>query len=795
VTAGVLLLAALLADPRAGLRGRVLAAGQPLAGASVCVVAGGQVVAEAASDALGRFELAELSPGPALLRVRLPGFRPFEAHLVLTAGEPLEREVELRVEGVAEQVVVTYSARADSLAASLGPREELQGLMLERPPSGGDTVQDALVTLPGVVRSGETLSIRGGRPAQSSLQLGSMLLSDPATGEARLRLPVDAVASVEVMPSPTAAEFGRFSSGVVVMHPRGGGDSWRFALRNPDPTLRFKRGEFLEPIGIRSFAPRVALSGPLRVGAVHLAQSLQYRYTASDVSSRPEDELSVQEYVSSVTRIDAQLSPRHTLAALVSIFPERRSHVGLGTYVPPEVAVDQRLGIYNASLSETAALGSSALLESAVHAGRQELELGPPEAGVLVLQPQGQTGRAFNRQHRRADSLQWVETLSLTRSGRLGEHAAQLGLDVLHADFHGSSSSTPVEVRSLDGRLLRRVEFGAATPQHVATTDVALFARERWRPWAPLLVEAGLRLDRDGVTRRSVLAPRLGAQLEPGGSRLTLRGSVGVFGERTPSLVGAFESLEERTETRLDQPGAPTTTYRNTRDGDLQPARSTTWTAELLFRASPRLQLRAGVLGRAGRDEPIVRLEPAALLLSTEGRSRYRELELSARFAPRPRSELHVSWVHSRSEANLNAFSALFGSARAPVIRPDEYGPAPVDVPDRLLLRLRSEVGEWFVAALLDARAGFPWSAVDGALDFVGPRNRAGRFPSAALLDVAVERRFRVGRWQPWVGVGVVNALNSFAPREVQANVTAPDFGAFSNDVPRRLQLFLRLDR
>ena len=43
--------------------------------------------------------------------------------------------------------------------------------------------------------------------------------------------------------------------------------------------------------------------------------------------------------------------------------------------------------------------------------------------------------------------------------------------------------------------------------------------------------------------------------------------------------------------------------------------------------------------------------------------------------------------------------------------------------------------------------------------------------------------------------VGVVNALNSFAPREVQANVTAPEFGAFSNEVPRRLQLFLRLDR
>ncbi len=694
-----------------------------------------------------------------------------------------------------------YTPRADSLAASLGPREELQGLMLERLPSGGGSIEDALVTLPGVIRANESLSIRGGRPTQSGIQLGSMLLTDPVTGEARLRVPVDAVASVEVLPSPAAAEFGRFASGVVVMHPQGGGDRWRFGLRNFDPSLRLERGAPFHVLGLGSFAPRLALQGPLLPGRLFLSQSVQYRYTLTEVQSRPQDELSLQEYLSAVTRLDLQLGPRHQLGALLSLFPERRERLNLGTFNPPGATYDQRLIVANASLSHTAALASSSVLTSSVHASRHHMRLGPPEDGVLELRPDGNRGRYFNRQEREATALQWVETLSLVRTGRLGESVVLLGLDALHVAFDGASASQPIEVRRTDGSLARRIAFDPPARQSLDSTDVAAFARGRWRPVAPLLVEAGLRLDRDGVLRRTVFTPRLGASLAAG-ERLVLRGGVGLFGERTPSLVGAFDRIEARSDTRYAGDGETPlafTRYAQQVGADLSAARSLTWSAECAFRVSPPLQLRASVLRRHGRHEPIVEPEgqgeAGRMLLTTDGESRYREIEIGLRYTPRKGTEASASWVHSRSEADLNAFSALFGTARAAVVDGNAYGPTPVDVPDRLVARASSRIGRnWYATSLLDWRRGLPFSTVDASLDYVGPRNR-GRFPTAALLDLAVERRFQVGKWEPWLGLGIVNALGSFAPRDVQANVTSPEYGSYYNTVPRRLHLFLRLSR
>ena len=116
-------------------------------------------------------------------------------------------------------------------------------------------------------------------------------------------------------------------------------------------------------------------------------------------------------------------------------------------------------------------------------------------------------------------------------------------------------------------------------------------------------------------------------------------------------------------------------------------------------------------------------------------------------------------------------------------------------MPDRLVFRVAAEVGRFYLTGRLEARQGVPWSAVDENLEYVGPRNATGRLPGAALLDLAVERRLRVKRWQPWVGIGVVNLLGQAAARDVQANTAAPDYGMFYNPSPRRLRLFVTLNR
>ena len=100
----------------------------------------------------------------------------------------------------------------------------------------------------------------------------------------------------------------------------------------------------------------------------------------------------------------------------------------------------------------------------------------------------------------------------------------------------------------------------------------------------------------------------------------------------------------------------------------------------------------------------------------------------------------------------------------------------------------------WLLLGTLDWRSGLPYSIVNEALEFVGSRN-AQRFPTYHRLDVAFERRVAIARWQPWLGLRAVNALDSFLPADVQANIGSPAFGSFYNSEFREFRIHLRFER
>ena len=96
--------------------------------------------------------------------------------------------------------------------------------------------------------------------------------------------------------------------------------------------------------------------------------------------------------------------------------------------------------------------------------------------------------------------------------------------------------------------------------------------------------------------------------------------------------------------------------------------------------------------------------------------------------------------------------------------------------------------GGWGVAPLLEVRDGFPRSIVDENLDFVGGRNRAGRFPRFFSLDAQVWKAVTL----PWpakirarIGAKVFNLTNHFNPRDFDGNLGSSGFGGYSNGVSR----------
>jgi hypothetical protein len=76
---------------------------------------------------------------------------------------------------------------------------------------------------------------------------------------------------------------------------------------------------------------------------------------------------------------------------------------------------------------------------------------------------------------------------------------------------------------------------------------------------------------------------------------------------------------------------------------------------------------------------------------------------------------------------------------------------------------------------------------VDEFLDFVGPRNRAGRLPKVQTLDFSISRPWRVWKYRFRAGLRVYNVFGDFAERDVQSNITSLRYGAFSNPLERSI--------
>ena len=98
------------------------------------------------------------------------------------------------------------------------------------------------------------------------------------------------------------------------------------------------------------------------------------------------------------------------------------------------------------------------------------------------------------------------------------------------------------------------------------------------------------------------------------------------------------------------------------------------------------------------------------------------------------------------------------------------------------------------VSPVLDIRNGFPLSVIDQDRNFVGPRNRAGRFPTFGALDLQVVKGLDApGRWAEKyrlrLGLKVFNVTNHFNPRDFQGNLASSEFGRFFNSKGRKFGL------
>ena len=96
-----------------------------------------------------------------------------------------------------------------------------------------------------------------------------------------------------------------------------------------------------------------------------------------------------------------------------------------------------------------------------------------------------------------------------------------------------------------------------------------------------------------------------------------------------------------------------------------------------------------------------------------------------------------------------------------------------------------------------ELRSGFPYSNVDEQRNFVGARNRAGRFPVFNSVDFQITKivalKFRGKQRRFRVGLRLFNLLNNFNPQDVQENLASPYYGTFYRGVKRKIRAVFEL--
>jgi hypothetical protein len=804
---GCLLLVALLAQtPEQPALSAVVLSGQPLPGVRVEVTSGGIVVLSGDTDANGRLRLAQLPPGHYGLHATKQGFAPIEEPDV-----DFSRPVELTLAPLAEQHQhVDVTAAADPVEQGSSTSSTVKLDAAKSLPDKPATVSDALPLVPGVVRTpAGDLEISGGGEHRSALIVNSADVTDPATGQFGLTVPIDSVQSLSVFQTPFLAEYGRFTAGLVSVETRRGGDEWKWEINDPFPDFRIYSWRLR---GVRDATPRTNVEGPILKNKLYFSEGFEYVVRNIEVRTLPYPEnLTRKAGVNSFAQVDWIQSSRNMVTATLHLAPQRLGYVNLDYFNPQPTTPDASTHNYTGTVADRLTLGGG-LLENTLSVTRFDARVWGQGPQDLTIAPTGNFGNYFAQQDRDAARTSWTPTYSVAPFSLLGTHAFKIGSYVAQSHDNGQVQDHPINLLDGGGRLFERVTFWGGQPFKMDDTEYAFFGQDHWSISSRFAADLGMRTESQEVSNSFRVAPRIGFAWVPFANTGTvIRAGMGLFYDRVPLNVYSYSHYPKRIVTMYDDAGdisggpfffANPLSYVNIHskfvfnkhtEGDFSP-RSATGSIYLEQNVTRVLKLRMGymqnqVAGLVTMNVlgPDLDTMQGAYQLSGDGTSRYRQFEATTRIRTGENREVFISYVRSRADGVLNDFSNYLGSFPVSVIRPNQFGTLPGDLPNRFLAWTLMKMPHGFqVAPILEYRNGFPYSIVDGTQNYVGMAN-ANRYPHFLSLDSRFSKDVKVSqKYTVRLSLVSYNLTNHFNPVSVHANTADRACGTFFGSRGRR---------
>lgn len=734
-----------------------------------------------------------------------------QANLELTPQQPLlDVEMVLPAEGVVrQQTEVHAEAGAIPQEQTGAPPSTLTSQQLMTLPLAEMSFRAAIPLVPGVVRlPNGKLNIKGEQETQGLLLVDSTEMVDPVTGSFSIEVPIDAIESLQVYKSPYLAEYGGFSGGLTVIDTKPPSDQFHWELNDliPDPFIEQGHIE-----GIEDFTPRVYLSGPLLKNKLSFSEAFIYDVHKVFVEGLPwPNNLRRRQGFTSFTSLQYIFSSRHLLSSNVRAFPTRQEFANINALIPDPASENYGQKGFAVGATDRFIPGAGGILTSTFEFTQFDTNVYGQGPQDMQVTPNGYAGNYFNAYHRSSNQQEASEKYQFSGRTWNGTHQVELGVDFLHREYSGVSTSHPVLVTNASGQVLERIDYSAPAQLGATDTELGGFAHDHWTVSNHFSLDAGLRYSTETIGSHTAFAPRFGFAYSPGSSgRTVLHGGAGIFYDSEPLLAADFPQNPARTISFFSPQGTllgPPVLYTNmfgvagpTAGSFIPTLRrpattpyDETWSFDVNQEIRHGWVVRLGYLESYGRDQYELNPEnlpgsnPAFVLANT-GQSHYQEFVSTLRIRPTGKADMNFSYIYSRARGDLNSVDYIYVPYERPVIQPDYFANLPSDIPNRFITWSQFHLpGAMILSPVFDIHSGYPYSQIDVLQNYAGAPNTS-RFPLFYSLDIKWTKDFHMSPL-PWefirkhvfrAGFAVFDITGHLNPQDVYNNNASPYFGHF----------------
>ena len=510
-------------------------------------------IASAETDPQGQAAFTQLKPGHYEITGAASGFEPLLREIDLSSPGSTSLDWTL-IPTLARKESIEVQGTAAPVEQGASPANEVSPQLAKELPSRPATVADALPLTPGVARSpGGGLQISGSTEHRSSLIVNSADVTDPATGEFGLTVPIDSVESLNVYQTPFLAEYGRFTAGLVSVETRRGGDKWKWELNDPFPDFRIRSYHMR---GLMDATPRLNFEGPLIPDKLYFSEGFEYAMRKTEVYELPfPDNQKKQEGINSFAQLDWVASDRQLVTATVHVAPQRLQWVNIDYFNPEPTAPDAGTHNYTSTVADRWTLGGG-LLENTFSLTRFDARVWGQGPLDFTIAPMGNSGNYFAQQNRDASRVGWLPDYAFAPIDHAGTHHLKVGAYLAHSTDRGQVEEHPVDIVGSAGQPIERIAFTGGRPYNMSDTEYALYAQDHWILSPRLAADLGVRSESQEISEAFRLAPRAGIAWTPFARLGTvMRAGFGLFYDRVPLNVYAFPSYPNQVVTLFDGAG------------------------------------------------------------------------------------------------------------------------------------------------------------------------------------------------------------------------------------------------